>query len=250
MISAIVIDDEVHCITALVNDLKMFCPEVEVMGTYNSAKEGLLALKRQSPELLFLDIEMPFLNGFELLELCGKEISFQVIFTTAYESFATKAFRVSAVDYLLKPIDGCDLQDAVFKAQKLIDHGGLINHHAINLVDNSRLTAEQQQIALPVRDGYDFVPLANIIYCEANGSYTRLVLNGRRDLIVSKSLGEIEALLPSSMFERIHHSSIINLAQVSQYKKTDGGSVVMSNGDQLFVSRAKKDKLMQLLRLK
>jgi two-component system LytT family response regulator len=250
MINAVIIDDELHCITTLVNDLNMFCPGVEVTGTFSSAKEGLLAIKRQAPDLLFLDIEMPVLNGFELLELYGKEITFQLIFTTAYENFATKAFRVSAIDYLLKPVDGNDLREAVAKAQRQLTQGSLLNQQAINLMDNNRLPAEQQKIAVPGKDGYDFIPVVDILYCEASGSYTRLVLTNDQTLLVSKPLGEIEALLPVSLFERIHHSSIINLAQVTQYKKTNGASVVMLNGDQLVVSRSKKDRLMQLLRIK
>jgi len=250
MINAVIIDDEMHCITTLVNDLKMFCPQVTIAGTYTSAKDGLLAIKRQVPDLLFLDIEMPVLNGFELLELYGKEIDFQLIFTTAYENFATKAFRVSAVDYLLKPVDGNDLQEAVNRAQRHMKQDGLINRQAINLVNNNRLPAEEQKIAVPGKDGYDFVPVSDIIYCEASGSYTRLVLQHDQSLLVSKPLGEIEILLPASLFERIHHSFIINLSKVTQYKKTNGTAVVMLNGDQLVVARSKKDRVMQLLGIK
>lgn len=239
-----------HCITALVNDLKMFCPQVNITGTFNSAKDGLLAIKRKSPDLLFLDIEMPVLNGFELLELYGKEITFQLIFTTAYESFATRAFRVSAVDYLLKPVDGQDLKDAVNKAEILIKKGALINQQAVNIVDNNRLAPEQQKIALPGKDGYDFVPVADIMYCEASGSYCRIVMKNGEKLLLSKSLGEIELLLPTEMFERIHHSSVINLLQVSRYKKLKNNSVIMNNGAELFVARLKKERLMQLLGIK
>ncbi|MEI9810402.1 MAG: response regulator [Bacteroidota bacterium] len=118
MIRAIIIDDEEHCIKSLQSDLKMFCPGVEITDTCQSAKEGMLSIKRNNPDLIFLDVEMPWMNGFEMLEIMNREINFHIIFTTAYNEFAVQAFRVSAVDYLLKPIDSNDLVNAVEKAKK------------------------------------------------------------------------------------------------------------------------------------
>ncbi|MEJ7682327.1 MAG: response regulator [Segetibacter sp.] len=138
MIKAIIIDDELHCITALRHDIKMFCPEVTMTCSCHSAKEGLLCIKRDHPDLVFLDVEMPWMNGFEMLEILDKEINFQIIFTTAYDQFAAKAFRVSAIDYLLKPIDSNDLISSVEKAKKaLSDKEG--SYKISNLLQNAKV---------------------------------------------------------------------------------------------------------------
>ncbi|MET0393731.1 MAG: LytTR family DNA-binding domain-containing protein [Chitinophagaceae bacterium] len=238
MINAIIIDDEQPCITALQNDLRMFCPQVKVIDTCSSSREGLLSIRKNKPDLVFLDIAMPVINGFELLEMLGEEAGFQLIFTTAYEQFATRAFRVSAVDYLLKPIDGNDLSEAVRKAEKAIER---------NQPDNNQPAAGHQKIALPNRDGYDFIATSDILYCRAEGAYTHIILKDQRKLLLSKPLGEIEGLLPASLFERIHHSYLINISQVHQFRKTEGASLIMNNGDQLSIARSKKDQLMKRL---
>lgn len=249
MIKSIIIDDEPNCITALQNDIKMFCPEVTVMAGCHSAKEGMLCIKRNIPDLVFLDVEMPWMNGFEMLEILDKEINFQIIFTTAYDQFAAKAFRVSAVDYLLKPIDSNDLINAIAKVKKaLYDKEG---HQKIsNLLQNTKAPAEQQRIAIPNREGYEFVPINEIIYCKANGAYTDIILLNNKKLLLSKSLGETEDLLPAEIFERIHHSLIVNTLHINQYKKTSGSSIVMNNGDELSVAKSKKDQLLLRLGIK
>lgn len=249
MIKAIIIDDEPNCITALQNDIKMFCPEVTVTAGCHSAKEGLLCIKRDHPDLIFLDVEMPWMNGFEMLEILDKEINFQIIFTTAYDQFAAKAFRVSAVDYLLKPIDSNDLINAISKVKKALqDKEGY--HKISNLLQNTKAPAEQQRIAIPNREGYDFVPVNEIIYCKANGAYTDIILLNKKKLLLSKSLGETEELLPAEIFERIHHSLIVNAQHVTQYKKTSGSSIIMNNGDELNVAKSKKDQLLLRLGIK
>ena len=137
MIRAIIIDDEPHCITTLQNDLKLFCPEVEAVACCHSAKEGLLSIKQQRPDLVFLDVEMPWMNGFEMLEILDTNINFQLIFTTAYDQFAARAFRVSAVDYLLKPVDGPDLMAAIEKVKKGLPRKDT-NRNINNLLQNAR----------------------------------------------------------------------------------------------------------------
>jgi two-component system LytT family response regulator len=245
MINAIIIDDELPCITALQNDIKMFCPGVAVVDTCHMAKEGLLSIKKHNPDLVFLDIEMPVINGFELLEMLGREINFQLIFTTAYEHFAVKAFRVSAVDYLLKPVDSDDLVKAVARVQAAIDTRQKTHQQIENLLNNYQLPPEQQKIALPNRDGYEFITPAEIIYCQAEGAYTRIIIKDGRKLVLSRSLGETEAMLPVSLFERIHHSYLINISEIRQLKKTEGTFLIMNDGTQLTVARSKKDQLMR-----
>lgn len=246
MINAIIIDDEVHCITALNNDLKMFCQDVAVIDTCQSAKEGLLSIKRNKPDLVFLDIEMPWMNGFEMLELIDNEINFQIIFTTAYDQFAIKAFKVSAIDYLLKPIDSDDLINAVDKAKKALTNDDA-NGKISNFLHNTKAPAGEQKIGIPNREGYEFIPVNKIIYCKANGAYTEIVLTDNKKILLSKPLGETEEILPAEIFERIHHSILVNIHHINQYKKTTGSYIIMNNGDELNVSKSKKEQLLMRL---
>ena len=245
---AIIIDDEINCIKTLQHDLAMFCPDVEVIDSCQSAKEGLLSIKRNAPDLIFLDVEMPWMNGFEMLEILDKTIRFQIIFVTAYNQFAVQAFRVSAVDYLLKPVDGEDLIQAVAKAKKAVQENNY--SHISNLLHNTKVAAAQQRIAIPNKEGYEFVSVEKIMYCKASGTYTEIFIENSPKRLLSKSLGEIESLLPAELFERVHHSALVNLACISQYKKTNGSFIVMKNGDELPVSKSKKEHLMIRLGLK
>jgi two-component system, LytTR family, response regulator len=248
MIRSIIIDDEQLCAKALANDLQKNCPSVEVLDTCYSAKEGILSIKKLNPDLIFLDVEMPWMNGFEMLEILG-DVNFSTIFTTAHDEFAAKAFRISAVDYLLKPIDAGDLKAAVQKVEKKLDEGNNL-HHITNLLRNIKQPPTKQKIALPQRDGYEFLDIASIIYCEAEGAYTKLFIQDRKPMLVSKSLGDVEELLPPEIFQRIHHSILVNVSCVSQFLRTDGGYVVLSNGEKLSVSKAKREMLMARLGLK
>lgn len=248
MIRSIIIDDEQHCIKSLEMDLIAHCSSIEIIAKCLSAKEGILAIKKLKPDLIFLDVEMPWMNGFEMLEVLG-EINFSIIFTTAHDEFAAKAFRISAVDYLLKPIDATDLQEAVRKAKKKLDEGYSLKNVS-NLLFNISKSAEEQRIALPQRDGYDFVEVSSIIYCQAEGAYTKIFFGENRNLLISRSLGEIEELLPSEIFQRIHHSTVVNVNHISQFLRTDGGYLVLKTGERISVSKTRKDLLMIRLGLK
>lgn len=248
MIRSIIIDDEQHCIRALLNDLQKNCPSVEVIDTCNSAKEGMLSIKKHKPDLIFLDVEMPWMNGFEMLELLG-DLNSSIIFTTAHDEFAAKAFRISAVDYLLKPVDANDLQVAVKKVERKMSEGGSLEH-ITNLLRNIKQPSGDQKIALPQREGYEFVEVSSILYCQAEGAYTKVILENKRSMLISRALGDVEELLPQDMFQRIHHSSLVNVSYISQFLRTDGGYVVLGNGEKLAVSKSKKDSLMERLGLK
>ena len=248
MIRSIIIDDEQHCVRALLNDLLKNCPSVEVLDTCNSAKEGMLSIKKHKPDLIFLDVEMPWMNGFEMLELLG-DFNSSIIFTTAHDEFAAKAFRISAVDYLLKPIDANDLISAVQKVERKLDEGNSLDH-ITNLLRNIKQETKDQKIALPQREGYEFVEVSSILYCQAEGAYTKVLLDNKRSMLISRSLGDVEELLPPDMFQRIHHSSLVNVSFISQFLRTDGGYVVLKNGEKLSVSKGKKDMLMARLGLK
>jgi two-component system LytT family response regulator len=248
MINAVLIDDEQHCLDSLTADLAKNCDNVNIIGRCNSARDGILALKKLKPQLVFLDIEMPLMNGFEMLQALP-QIDFSIIFTTAYDKFAAKAFRISAVDYLLKPIDADDLIAAVQKAEeKIITDLGITNID--NLLHNIRMPAEQHKVALPNSDGYEFVQVATILYCTAEGAYTRVVLKDKAPLLISKTLGDVEEILPSESFIRIHHSTIVNINAITHYSRTDGGYVVISTKEKLVVSKARKEALLYQLGLK
>jgi two-component system LytT family response regulator len=247
MIKALIVDDEKQNADSLKMDIQTNCPFVQVVAICYSAKEGIMAIKREKPDLVFLDIEMPWMNGFEMLEVLG-EINFHIIFTTAHDQFAAKAFRLSAVDYLLKPIAAIDLRDAVKKVeQRMQQETGQANIE--NLLENIKQPAARQKIALPYKDGYEFVEVTNIIYCQAEGAYTKVFLENKKYILVSKTLGDIEELLPHDIFQRIHHSTVINLNYVTHFVKADGGYNKMRTGEDLVVSKSRKEAVMEKLGL-
>ena len=248
MIKAVIIDDEQHCVRSLLSDLQQNCRSVEVMDVCHSAKEGIMSIKKNSPDLVFLDVEMPWMNGFEMLEVLG-EINFSVIFTTAHDEFAAKAFRISAVDYLLKPIDANDLKSAVQKVEKKMEGGSNLQHIS-NLLRNIKQPSSDQKIALPQREGYEFVDVSSIIYLSAEGAYTKILFHDKKPMLISRTLGDVEELLPPELFQRIHHSTLVNVSYISQFLRSDGGYVVLKNGEKLSVSKAKKEMLMARLGLK
>ena len=248
MIRTIIIDDEQHCIKALTSDLQKNCPSVDMQHACTSAKEGITAIKKLNPDLVFLDVEMPWMNGFEMLEVLG-EINFSIIFTTAHDEFAAKAFRISAIDYLLKPVDANDLKEAVQKVEKKMEEGSSLNH-ITNLLRNMHQPLTEHRVAFPQREGYEFVDVSSIIYCQAEGAYTKIMIEGKKNMLISKALGDIEELLPPEMFQRIHHSTLANISYIAQFLRTDGGFVVLKNGEKLSVSKGKKDMLMARLGLR
>ena len=248
MIRTIIIDDEQHCIDSLAFDLQKHCRDIELLETCTNPKEGLLAIKKQKPELVFLDVQMPWMNGFEMLELLD-QINFAIIFTTAFDQFAAKAFRISAIDYLLKPIDVNDLKEAVKKAAEKIQQRSGVENIA-NLLQNIKQPEGNQRIAFPGREGFEFVEAGKVIYAQAEGSYTHVFLNDKRKLVISKTLSDIEEMLPPELFHRIHHSTLVNLSHVTHLFKSDGGYIVLENGEKLAVSKSKKDGLMERLGLK
>ena len=248
MIRSIIIDDEQHCIKSLQSDLQKNCPMVEVADTCFSAKDGIMSIKKNNPDLVFLDVEMPWMNGFEMLEVLG-EMNFSIIFTTAHDEFAARAFRISAIDYLLKPIDANDLKAAVQKVEKKMDEGSSLQHIS-NLLRNMHQPSSNHKIALPQREGYEFVDVSSIIYCHAEGAYTKVFIQDKKNMLISRTLGDVEELLPPELFQRIHHSTLVNVSYISQLLRTDGGYVVLKNGEKLSVSKAKKEMLMARLGLK
>lgn len=233
---SIIIDDEKHCIKTLTNLLETNFPEVKIVATCFDSTEAYNLIINQKPDFVFLDIEMPFLSGFDLLSKF-ETLDFDIIFTTAYDSYAIKAIKFSALDYLLKPIDKDELAFAIEKIKS--KKGGISKAQVdmANVIHNRQLP---DTIALPTMEGLTFTPMNNIIHCTADGNYTRLFMQDNSEILLSKTLGDVDELLSEYGFFRIHHSSLINLKQVKKYIRGEGGEVLMSNGKSLIVARTRK----------
>ena len=246
MIKAILIDDEVHCVETLSLLLDEFCPEVQVMERCKSAKEGLEAVKKHNPSLIFLDIEMPVMNGFEFLEQFS-EIPFAIIFTTSYDQYAIKAIRFSALDYLLKPIDPNELIGAVKKVQEQ-RHLPFAEQFQMLLKQVHGKNGSFNKIAVPTSEGFELIPADQVAYCEANDNYTHLFLKNKNKIVACRTLKEMEEQLADfNFFVRVHHSYMVNLNEVTKYIRGEGGQVVMQNGDVIDVARRKKDEFLKLI---
>lgn len=242
MLQAIIVDDEVNAIATLEWEINKHCPEINIIGKYSNPVEALQVIQTQPPDILFLDIEMPRLNGFDLLDRIPN-INFDVIFVTAYDEYAVKAFRINAIDYLLKPIIYTDLLVAVKRVQDK-------NKNADKTANENNLQIEKlkrsfNKIPLVKSDGIEFIFPHHILYCKSEGSYTYVISETKRTLI-TKSLREMEEHLSEHNFMRTHRSFIVNLSHISKYIRVDGGYLVMSNGDKVAVSRRKKEELMRL----
>jgi two-component system, LytTR family, response regulator len=218
MINAIIIDDEPYSCQALVTLLKKHCPQVNVNATVHSPLEAADQIRQYQPQLVFLDVEMPHLNGFSLLESLAP-VSFQVIFTTSYDQYAIKAIRFSALDYLLKPIDPQELKNAVQKATEVLNQPGLPSQLELLFNQWKKPAALSNRIALPTLDGLQIISVDTILYCIANSNYTTICLKDQPKLVVSRTLKEIEEMLEEYQFLRIHHSSLVNLLEIRKYTR-------------------------------
>jgi len=244
MIKAIIIDDEVHCIDTLSILLADYCPDVEVVDKCLSAKKGLEAIEKLSPSLVFLDIEMPVMNGFELLEQF-KQIPFSVIFTTSYDQYAIKAIRFSALDYLLKPIDPKELIGAIKKIQTQKNLPSAEQFDML-LKQMTHKGAAFSKIAIPTTEGFELIPADQLVRCEADDNYTHLFLKNKTKIIACRTLKEMEEQLQDfSFFIRVHHSYLVNLNEVTKYVRGEGGYLVMTDGSTVNVSRSRKEALLK-----
>jgi two-component system LytT family response regulator len=246
MIRSVIIDDEPHAAQVLQILLEKHCPEITVEAIFHAAKEAEKMVPAINPQLVFLDIEMPHMNGFELLEKLAPA-NFQVIFTTSYDQYAIKAIRFSALDYLLKPVDPQELKAAVKKSAGLLSAGMLPGQLDILREKIRQPAALVNRIALPTMEGLEMVPVDSILYCTANSNYTSLVLKDRQKLLVSRTLKEIEEMLEDYPFLRIHHSCLVNLHEIKKYIRGEGGTLLMSDGVEVAVSRSRKDILLKKL---
>lgn len=245
MIRVIIIDDEKKCISLLQKRLQEAFPELEIVAMCALPDEAIKAIRILEPDLVFLDIEMPHKNGFEVLE-STKDIPFDVVFTTAYQQYAIKAIKFSALDYLLKPIDADELKEAVYRfkqKQKNEQRDKQLTVLFDNLKNNS-----YNRLSLSTNEGVIFLNTTDIVYCEASGGYTIFHMKNGDKLITSKTLKDYESILSESQFFRIHHSYLINTFEIKRYIKGEGGIAIMSTNDELPVSKRKKDDFIKQLK--
>ena len=244
---AILIDDERACTESLAIELDRYCPDVNVVAKCNSPENGREAIHKLHPQLVFLDIEMPRMNGFELLESIDL-IDFEVIFVTAYDQFAIKAFRFSAVDYLLKPIQKQELIEAVAKVRKRVEKEMSKEHLEVLLKNVRNPNKPLGNLAVPTMEGLDFIPVQEIVFCQSDSNYTNLITVGGKTVVISRPLKFVEAMLEDHPFYRVHQSYLVNLEHIRKYVKGQGGEVIMSNGTFISVARSKKEGLLRLVR--
>jgi two-component system LytT family response regulator len=244
VIKAIIIDDEQHCQDTLSLLLKEFCVGIDVVDHCRSARKGIESIEKFQPDLVFLDIEMPSMNGFEMLEQLT-EINFPVIFTTSYDQYAIKAIRFSALDYLLKPIDPVELVASVQKVQEQ-RHLPLAEQFQMLLKQIHGKNSGFNKIAVPTSEGFELIPADQVVFCEANDNYTHIFLKNKNKIIACRTLKEMEEQLQDfNFFVRVHHSFMVNLNEVTKYIRGEGGYLVMSEGTSVNVSRSRKDSLLK-----
>ena len=243
MLRTILIDDEPNSRDALKALLEHYCPEVTVIGQASSAEHGVQLLREQTPDLLFLDVEMPLGSGFDLLDALG-QVSFDVIFTTAHDHYALRAIKFCALDYLLKPVGVGDLREAVAKAQRPKPS---LTTQLRTFYDNLQVRKGNgaSKVVLPTQQGFEVVEVARIVRCQADDNYTLFVLTGKEKILVSRTLKEYEELFSEYDFLRVHQSPLINADHVKRYIKGSGGYVQLSDDSIIEVSRRKKDELMK-----
>ncbi len=244
MLRTIIIDDEAHIRKSLAQMLRDECDNVKLMDTAHSVKSGLEAINKHHPDLILLDIKMDDGTGFDLLKKL-EPVNFKIIFITAYDQYALQAFKFSAIDYLLKPLDADDLVEAVNRTEKLIQKDFSTQ---LKVLDENLKTAENKdkKILLKTSDAVHLIRVRDISYCESDLSYTKFYLLDGQKIIISRTLREFEDMLKGFGFFRVHKSFLVNLFTITKFDKTDGGFLVMENNDRIPVASRKKDELMEL----
>jgi two-component system, LytTR family, response regulator len=246
MLKVVIVEDELHSREALNNLLAEYCPEVNVIAMEADVQEGINAIKVNRPDLIFLDIELQTGSGFEILKKLP-HLNFEVIFTTAYEHYALKAIKFSAIDFLLKPVDVDELIEAVEKVRKKRSeesHNRRLEVLLENMHDKGK---EQQTITLSTMEGLEFVRVTDIIRCEALGAYTHFFLKAGKKILVSKNLKEYENILSDHDFFRVHQSHLISLTELAKYMKSDE-QVILKNGDVVKVSHSRKESFLNKMK--
>lgn len=240
-IKAVIVDDEVLAITSLSILIEEHFKQIEIVGRAGSVSQGIELVEEHQPDILFLDIEMPSGSGFELVEKTSY-LKYKLIFTTAYNDYAVKAFKVNAIDYLLKPIDEIELIKAVQKVldqkaenTRQVDFGKILNG------------MENQRISIPTKEGYDLIDCNELVRVESDSNYTWFHFTNKNKTLVSKTLKEVEKQLERFNFIRVHNSHVVNPKYIIRYIKSDGGYLILSDNAMIPVSKQKRQVLLDLI---
>jgi two-component system LytT family response regulator len=249
MITALLIDDDDNLRAGMKSLLSRYAPEIAIMGEADSVKTGTELLLKTEPQVVFLDIHLGDGSGFDLLEEVNKrgKLNSQIVFITAHEQYAIKAFRFSALDFLLKPVDPDELEKVISKIKNVLVKNDSVAHIDL-LLENIRKKVDNfKRIALSTADGIHLFEISDIIRCESEDNYTKFYIKNNKPVLISKTLKEYEDLLTEHGFERIHQSHLINLAYLKSYIKKDGGYVVMADNSNLPISQRKKERLQEII---
>ena len=238
--TAIITDDEKHSRETLRLELEQHCPEVKVVAMCSTGPEAVQAVKEHDPDLLFLDVQMPRMDGFQVLEKLG-EIKGQVIFVTAFDQYAIRAFRFSAVDYLLKPVQPTELREAVRRALEKAATTGTGQQMRVLMHNLGPDGSRHPRIALPTGDGVEFFGVDRIVRCEADSNYTHVHLQDARKMLLSRTLKDVDEMLSPHGFFRCHQSLLINPAHLSKFVRSEGGYLVMDDGANVPLAKSRRD---------
>jgi two-component system, LytTR family, response regulator len=248
LIKTILVDDEPGNIITLQELLKNYCSYISVVGIAENIDAAAALIQSERPDLVMLDIEMPYGNGFDLLEQLSPA-NFEVVFVTAFDNYAVRAFKYAAIDYILKPVNIQELQEAVDKVRMRLTEKQVNNKIELLLSTIKSGQGDIKKIAFPTGDGLVFEAVDNILFIEASGSYTTVHLTGGHKYLVTKKISDIEQVLPAIIFFRVHNSFIINTHKIRKYQKGRGGFVVMENGASIEVSTRKRDEFLERFQL-
>lgn len=245
VLKALLVDDELNSLQNLQLKIQEFCPEVRIVAQTQRPEDAIVLIQQHKPDVVFLDIEMPRMSGFKMLEQIP-DIDFEIIFITAYNHYAINAIRISAFDYLVKPVSIKDLQQSIerlgnFAIKKSRERADVLKRNLANP------KSQEDQIAIPTNDGLEFIQIRQIMRIESSSNYSKLILLDGHQLLVTRQLKDFEELLGDYRFYRIHHSHLINLNYIIKYVRGDGGQVTMRNGDMIDVSRRKKEIFLKLM---
>jgi two-component system, LytTR family, response regulator len=244
ILTAILIDDELSSLNNLKQKLEEFCSSVQIVATSQKPEEALFLIRQHKPDVLFLDIEMPKMSGFGMLEELG-DYDAEIIFTTAYNQYAIDAIRISAFDYLVKPVAIRDLQNAV---NRLLTIRSSRTKERLHILRESVSDARSpgNKIALPTNDGLEFIKITDILRIESSSCYSKVFFVNGKMLLVTRLLKDFEEILAPYRFFRVHNSHLINLQYIQKFVRADGGQIIMENGDIISISRRRKDEFLTL----
>lgn len=241
-----ILDDETHCVESLVLYLTRLYPELVIVYKSTKPVEAVEVLKRIKVDLLFLDVEMPMMDGFEFLERFN-DLNFDVVFTTAYSQYAVKAFRAQAINYLLKPIDEDELKEVVIQCMDKKKENNSTSTEINQLLEYlKKEDVLKSKIAIPTSDGLEFIEVSDIIYCNSQSNYTSIVTVSGKPKIISRTLKEVEKSLEKFLFLRVHQSYLINPNHMKKYSRNDGGYLIMVNDQRIPISQSKRNSVIDL----